>query len=79
MQDKSNTLQGQFYKELEHIPVINKFHTHNMNTVKACFYILAFSSFCDFINFLCGPSQMPIRTIFIGLYNFPTPFLGGPH
>jgi len=35
MQDKSNSLQGQFYKELEYIPVINKFHTHNMNTVKA--------------------------------------------
>jgi hypothetical protein len=81
MQDKSKSLQGQFYKELERIPVINKFHTHNANTVKAWFYIPAFCSFCDFTNFLYGPSQMPIWTLFSGLNNFPdfTPFLGGPH
>jgi len=63
------SLQGQFYKQLEHIPVINKFHTHNMNTVKAWFYIPALCSFCDFTNILYGPNQMPIRTIFF-LYSW---------
>jgi hypothetical protein len=59
MQDKSNSLQGQFYKELEYIPVINKFHTHNMNTVKAWFYIPEFCSSCDFTNFCMVPAKCP--------------------
>lgn len=37
--------------------------------------------FCDCKHYLYGPSQMPVRTMFLGFYTIPdyTPLLGGSH
>jgi len=37
-------------------------------TVKHQFYVPVFCDSHDFMDFFCGPGQMPIRTMFLGYY-----------